>query len=498
MYSVYMIRASKKLSYQEQVFLYYRRMGAPLFIPSKTRLRETLERATPWILWLSCLHLCYTFATETIGAIAQSANLTWQNVAKGSLQQLPEEDLFIGAAILTVCVALPAIVGVVITLAHRLVMRTPRWLRYILLLGALYVASSIFSIEFSDSPVLEEADVIVDGVRGFFFVLCIAVILAVFVGIDTLLGWSFKHTIHQLASLPPMIAKVLPVLMISVLFIFVNADVWKLATDLTFPRTWAVCGAMAILALFVIATTSYERARRLLGRRGAVTARYEVAELRAASDSAGGVWKKLTANLPDSEQILEEQPVGRAQWANMLVIPFLGQVIQTVFFTLLVFAFFTWFSSIAITDHTIELWVGNAPEKLRILGVQMNYNAVVLKVSMIVSVFGGLSFVATTSSDERYAHEFLEPMVLRVRELLMLNEVSRLTLGVSALVDPKEVESDAVESESSAPAGSTAGEGFIEEERSVESVLVRAGSESDAAEDAVEGEKLQASIPWKE
>ena len=33
-----------------------------------------------------------------------------------------------------------------------------------------------------------------------------------------------------------------------------------------------------------------------------------------------------------------------------------------------------------------------------------------LKVTMIVAVFSGLSFVAMTSSDDRHALDFLEPM----------------------------------------------------------------------------------------
>ena len=51
------------------------------------------------------------------------------------------------------------------------------------------------------------------------------------------------------------------------------------------------------------------------------------------------------------------------------------------------------------------------PEHLKILGVDTNINAVVIKVSMIVAVFSGLSFVATTSSDEKYARSFLKPMI---------------------------------------------------------------------------------------
>ena len=53
--------------------------------------------------------------------------------------------------------------------------------------------------------------------------------------------------------------------MVSVLFIFVNADLWKLANRLSFPRTRAVLGLMG-LAMFVVVTTSLERTARLLGR----------------------------------------------------------------------------------------------------------------------------------------------------------------------------------------------------------------------------------------
>ena len=43
------------------------------------------------------------------------------------------------------------------------------------------------------------------------------------------------------------------------------------------------------------------------------------------------------------------------QWLNLPAIPILGQLIQTAFFVLLVFGFFLWFASVAVTDQTIEL-----------------------------------------------------------------------------------------------------------------------------------------------
>ena len=98
-----------------------------------------------------------------------------------------------------------------------------------------------------------------------------------------------------------------------------------------------------------------------------------------------------------------------------------GQLIQTVFFVLLVFGFFLWFASVAVTDQTIEL--GTKPKHLKILDLEVSYNAVVLKVTMIVAVSSGLSFVATTSSDDRHALDFLEPMVLRLRKILIIRDI---------------------------------------------------------------------------
>ena len=81
------------------------------------------------------------------------------------------------------------------------------------------------------------------------------------------------------------------------------------------------------------------------------------------------------------------------------------------------------FSSIAISDTTIESWMSIKPEHLKILGVDTNINAVVIKVSMIVAVFSGLSFVATTSSDEKYARSFLKPMIERIKHILIIRDI---------------------------------------------------------------------------
>ena len=69
-------------------------------------------------------------------------------------------------------------------------------------------AGILFTTGVFASSTLDGLDFVYDGSQVFPLIV-VGIYLAIFLGIDTILGWSFKHAIHQLASLPPMIAKVL-------------------------------------------------------------------------------------------------------------------------------------------------------------------------------------------------------------------------------------------------------------------------------------------------
>ena len=60
-------------------------------------------------------------------------------------------------------------------------------------------------------------------------------------------------------------------------------------------------------------------------------------------------------------KILEHRPLKIAPWSNLIIIPMIGQIIQATLFMLLVFGFFMGFSSIAISDTTIESWMSIKP-----------------------------------------------------------------------------------------------------------------------------------------
>ncbi|WP_368866966.1 D-mannonate dehydratase [Rothia mucilaginosa] len=412
-----------KTDVMKQSNTWFRKQGVPLIIPARQRALDAFPRSVPWILWASIMHVCYIFLRDILILVVDNANGSLPEYIKAITTNTALSDEVLPMLVLGgIFLVMPIISGVFITLVHVLMVRTPKWVQITTGILTVLFAGMLFVASVFESSSLDGLDFVYDGSQVFPLIV-VGIYLAIFLGVDTILGWSFKHAIHQLASLPPMIAKVLPVLMVSVLFIFVNADLWKLANGLSFPRTWAVLGLMGLLAVFVVVTTSLERTTRLLGRsRGDNIASFSESDYERAAALEGGIWN-TAQDWAEEKKILEHRPLKIAPWGNLIIIPMIGQIIQATFFMLLVFGFFMGFSSIAISDTTIESWMTVKPEHLKILGVDTNINAVVIKVSMIVAVFSGLSFVATTSSDEKYARSFLKPMIARIKHILIIRDI---------------------------------------------------------------------------
>ncbi|WP_311447081.1 D-mannonate dehydratase [uncultured Rothia sp.] len=426
----------------KQSNIWFRKQGAPLIIPARQRALDAFPRSVPWILWAGIMHICYIFLRDILLFLVEDVKGSLPDYVKALTTNSALSDEVLPLLVLGgIFLVMPVISGVFITLAHKLMVRTPQWVQITTGILTVLFAGVLFTAGVFETSSLDGLDFVYDGGKAFPLIV-IGIYLAIFLGVDTVLGWSLKHAIHQLASLPPMIAKVLPVLMVSVLFIFVNADLWKLANGLSFPRTWAVLGLMGLLAVFVVVTTSLERTARLLGRyRGDDIAHFTENDYEHAAALEGGIWN-TAQDWVEEKKILEHRPLKVAPWSNLIIIPMIGQIIQATFFMLLVFGFFMGFSSIAISDTTIESWMTVKPEHLKILGVDTNINAVVIKVSMIVAVFSGLNFVATTSSDEKYARSFLKPMIERIKHILIIRDIylGLLTMPKNEVLIPLEEE----------------------------------------------------------
>lgn len=196
------------------------------------------------------MHVCYIFLRDILIFILDGTNGSLPEYVRAlATDTALNEDIIPMLVLDGIFLVMPIVSGALITLVHLFMVRTPQRVQITARTLTVLVAWALFITGVFEDSNLDGLDFVYDGAQAFPLIVA-GIYLSIFLGADTILGWSLKHAIHQLASLPPMIAKVLPVLMVSVLFIFVNADLWKLANGLSFPRPWAVLGLMGLLAVF--------------------------------------------------------------------------------------------------------------------------------------------------------------------------------------------------------------------------------------------------------
>lgn len=214
---------------------------------------------------------------------------------------------------------------------------------------------------------------------------------ATYWGVGTITMWAARRAVRELSTLGPVVSRVLPVLMLTVLFFFFNAEIWQVAVKLDFARTLALSGVLAAMALLLTTVTNRDEIATV------------VAEHRAEfGDSA--------------------VPLRRAERTNILLITVLVMMMQYVLVAGLVFVFFVLFGMLALPDATAHSWMNEPPQRFSGVLAAVPVSTALVKVCTVLAAFSALNFVATASPDQAYRDAFIEPTVADIREGLRVRE----------------------------------------------------------------------------
>jgi hypothetical protein len=129
-------------------------------------------------------------------------------------------------------------------------------------------------------------------------------------------------------------------------------------------------------------------------------------------------------------------PLGRAQRINVLLVLFIGQILQVLLLGFLVFVFFLGFGKAALTPKLIDEWTGQPentfdPAKLFNHSLQ-NYlhfalDARLWQVSLFLAAVSAFFFAISSMTDEAYKAQFYDRMN---RELETAIQVRRVYLAL--------------------------------------------------------------------
>ncbi len=197
------------------------------------------------------------------------------------------------------------------------------------------------------------------------------------IGLLSIVRWAAGRLVSQLAASLVLLTRAVPVLLIFMIVLFINTEMWQVFSDVSDP---ALSG---VVALF-LATGSVFIASRLPR---------EVRELEA--------------------DVGADPPLTSRQRFNVGLVMFVSQGLQVLVVAVLVGAFFVAFGALAITPDVVETWVGARPHAI---AGHAALSEELIKVSSALAAFSGLYYAIAVLSDATYREEFLEELQTSLRE----------------------------------------------------------------------------------
>jgi MFS family permease len=374
---------------------WFREQGLPTFVPLRRWFTDLPRRVAPLIAWVASATFLLKASTLFLDALFDVVT--------------EDDDDLVLAVVVILLLGSLIIIWIVYLLTRFLLRRLP-------IVPGTIVASLLIAIcafwmivdgyEFSPGatvgPVFES-------------LLVVAVcILVTGMGGGALVSWASRLAVHNAAAIGHMASIALPVILMVVVFTLFSTEIWQMASALSWGSI-ALVGLLvaALAALVVLRVTASELDN---------DERPPTAEQRARMLS-GTPAEHLSATAVPRRRLPASQRV------NILLAMTFAQLVQALFFAILLGALLVALGSIAIPNGLVELWVGsgNASQPLSVEPVMIGGNALpitvnLLKAAALLSVIATLTFVFSAVSEQRYRERFFDPMVAEMRRAILVRD----------------------------------------------------------------------------
>lgn len=212
-----------------------------------------------------------------------------------------------------------------------------------------------------------------------------------------ILGFALSRTLGSVRFLVPMASRALPLLLVFVTFLFVNAEAWQMTTNLPFGLLWVTVLLMFGLAVLFLLVRLPEEVDRVDD---------EVDDdfiVRACAGTPLEQASREVAADPAIDPQEHAQVSGFERW-NLILVLLVIQSVQVLLLAVTVFVFFMLFGSLVMETETQLAWtgaksVGEAP-------FLSHVSLSLVKVSLFLASFSGFYFTVSAVTDDTYRRQF--------------------------------------------------------------------------------------------
>jgi hypothetical protein len=250
----------------------------------------------------------------------------------------------------------------------------------------------------------------------------VVVYLATSYGLVAVLRWAARRLVSQRGSLGRLLTRALPLLMVFIVFVFVQSDTWRMAYAM------GTGGVVMVVAMFIVLAVFF-----LVGQLAP--------DVRRLSEGGRG-WTEMlaiardTPAAPACDRLAQVTPLVVPlrwhEWVNVGVVVVFGQGLQILLVTVAVQLVLLVFGMLLAPAWLQAEWAGAAVPVLAsvtLLGRDLAVTDVLITVSLILGAFCGLYFTVSALSDSTYRAEFFSEADRELERVFAVRTVYRTALG---------------------------------------------------------------------
>jgi hypothetical protein len=230
-------------------------------------------------------------------------------------------------------------------------------------------------------------------------------------------GWALRRAFGSLGLLLPLATRALPMLLLFITFLFINTEVWQVASALHGGILWSS------ILFFVVAALGF-LVPRLSQELDSVDDTLDSESLCAAAE--GTPLEDAARRLCEEDtELTEGAEIAGLQKVNLVTVLVIAQAVQVVLLALAVFVFFLVFGAVAIQDDVLTSWIGDAPTYPpgpELVSIEL------VRVSTFLAGFAGLYFTVVAITDETYRKEFFTVILAELQRAVAARVVYRRLL----------------------------------------------------------------------
>jgi hypothetical protein len=226
-------------------------------------------------------------------------------------------------------------------------------------------------------------------------------------GLVPMTRWATGRMIDSVSALGALFVRTLPMLLLFVTFLFINAEVWQVAGLL-----YGAAYPLVILTFFVLGAV-------FVGGRLPIDVR-EIGHFDSwaqAQESAHELGDRLPLPMDGTPA---DPRLGRKQWVNVGLVLLFSQGIVITLVGLGVSLFFVVFGTVAISRPAIETWTQTSElhvlVSMTLTGRELIVTEQLLRVAGFLGSFAALYFTVYLVTDPTYRQQFRSEIVTEVRE----------------------------------------------------------------------------------